>query len=52
MMFLYWLCLAIWVFQLVVAFWNIYNKQPVNSYAYICSLIICIMYYIERIMIH
>ena len=47
-----WLCLAIWVFQLVMAFWNIHTKTPINPYTYVCSLIICITYYVQEIITH
>ena len=47
-----WFCLVIWIFQLIMAFCNIHTKTEINPLAYICSLIICILYYVQEIITH
>lgn len=44
------LCLVIWVLNLVFAVMDVVNKKPINSVSGICAMLICVIYYLAKIM--
>lgn len=48
-MFLNIICLVIWIIQLILGFYNWAMGEPVSTGTYICACIICIMFFIEQL---
>lgn len=43
------ICLIIWILQLVVATVKVVNGKPVSPVVAICAILVCIMMYIDKI---
>lgn len=43
------LCLFIWIFELVYGFNKLTNDQYIHPAIFICAVIVCIMHYIGEI---
>lgn len=42
-------CLIIWILNLIVTVNQTINKEPINPIIAICAIIVCILFYLERI---
>lgn len=44
------LCLVIWVLNLIFAIGDVVQNKPISSVSGICAMLICIIYYLAKIM--
>ena len=45
------LCLVIWILNLVFAVIQTINNEPVSRVASICAMLVCVLVYLERILV-
>lgn len=45
------LCLIIWIIWLIHGIYCCINKKEVSKIGFICAVIICILYYLEHIVV-
>lgn len=43
-------CLVVWVLSLIVTVVQAVNKEPISPVSGICAMLVCIIYYLEKIL--
>jgi hypothetical protein len=43
-------CLVVWTLSLIVAAVQAVNKEPISPIVSICAMLVCIIYYLEKIL--
>ena len=49
---IYVICLVIWIIQFVYGIVNIINKEETNSLLYVLAVFMCILHYVEKLLIN